>query len=84
MNKHETKACPRCNADFECKTGSITLCQCQSIELSAEQLAFIAERYADCLCARCLAELRRECNLYHFEQRLHHLLRGHRYASARK
>ncbi len=38
MPAHEKKQCPRCSVDFECKTGSILLCQCSKIEMSAEQL----------------------------------------------
>lgn len=52
------KICPRCNTTFECKTGNITVCQCNGIILSTEERAFIEMRYADCLCAKCLLQLK--------------------------
>ena len=55
--KHETKNCPRCNIEFECKSGSILLCQCQTIVLSSEQMDYIGAEYDDCLCISCLQEL---------------------------
>lgn len=60
--KHETKNCPRCNRELECKSGSILLCQCQTVVLSPEQLDYINSQYLDCLCARCLLEVRGEYN----------------------
>ena len=62
MPKHETKQCARCNTLFECKSGSIMLCQCQTVVLSAEQLEYISEQYEDCLCSRCLLAVRGEYN----------------------
>ncbi|MDH5396446.1 MAG: cysteine-rich CWC family protein [Gammaproteobacteria bacterium] len=68
MPEHEKKQCPRCQQGFECKSGSILLCQCAGVELSAEQLEFTSTRYDDCLCAACLLELRTEFNaLSHYE-----------------
>ncbi|MGD8594702.1 MAG: cysteine-rich CWC family protein [Gammaproteobacteria bacterium] len=58
--KHEIKRCPRCHLEFECKSGSVLLCQCQTIPLSAEQLDYVNAKYEDCLCASCLEELRAE------------------------
>jgi len=59
MCKHEEKNCPRCGTGFECKVGSITECQCYGIVLSSEERAFIEEHYNnDCLCRRCLIELK--------------------------
>jgi hypothetical protein len=60
ISKHETKLCPRCNASFVCKSGSILLCQCQTVVLSAEQLEYINFQYDDCLCAKCLLAVRDE------------------------
>ena len=77
MIKHEIKACPRCGSDFECKTGSIALCQCQTVSLDHGQSVYVAERYEDCLCAACLAALRSEYNHKRFTQRLAQLLNGH-------
>jgi len=74
MQKHEQKTCPRCQSVFECKTGSIEQCQCQTVNLAEAQLGYIHARYDDCLCADCLEALRRECNLQAFDRRLHALL----------
>ncbi len=62
MPKHESKQCARCQTVFECKSGSIMLCQCQTVVLSTEQLEYISEQYEDCLCSRCLLEMRGEYN----------------------
>jgi hypothetical protein len=62
MPKHESKQCPRCRTLFECKSGSIMLCQCQTVVLNAEQLEYISQQYEDCLCSRCLLEVRSEYN----------------------
>ncbi len=54
MNKHEEKYCQRCNAVFECKVGSILLCQCTTVTLNEEERNYMRERYTDCLCAKCM------------------------------
>jgi ribosomal protein L34E len=58
MCKHENKTCPGCNSLFECKLGDIAKCQCYEIKLNDEERDYIARRYADCLCADCMQELR--------------------------
>ena len=58
MPQHEIKNCPRCNNTFECKAGDINHCQCNFIELNIEERCFIEDRYADCLCAACLHQLK--------------------------
>jgi len=58
--KHEAKSCPRCRREFECKSGSVTECQCSAVMLSEQELAFVASLYEDCLCAGCLALLQQE------------------------
>ncbi|HSC54709.1 MAG TPA: cysteine-rich CWC family protein [Phnomibacter sp.] len=55
--QHDAKECPRCGQPFECKTGSITECQCFGIQLPEEVSAFVADKYADCLCRACLLQL---------------------------
>ena len=62
MPQHEKKQCPRCKGGFECKSGSILLCQCSKIEMSTEQLEYTSTRYDECLCLACLNELRSEYN----------------------
>ncbi|MGH8577000.1 MAG: cysteine-rich CWC family protein [Gammaproteobacteria bacterium] len=60
MPHHEEKICPRCGTLFECKVGSVVLCQCSAIDLSEEQRTYVMNNYDDCLCAGCLRELRAE------------------------
>ena len=75
MPEHEKKQCPRCSAEFECKTGSILLCQCSKIEMTAEQLEYSNSQYDDCLCLSCLKELRTEFNLLsHYKNIKNYLL----------
>lgn len=58
MPKHEDKICPRCARKFECKVGSISICQCNAVKLSEIESAYIHEQYIDCLCADCMKALR--------------------------
>lgn len=60
MPQHETHNCPRCNGLFECKTGSIELCQCTAIQLNREEREYIQKLFSDCLCIQCLQELKSE------------------------
>lgn len=76
MPKHEKKQCPRCATEFECKTGSILLCQCSKIEMTAEQLEYSNSQYDDCLCLSCLKELRTEFNLLSHNNNIKNYLSG--------
>ena len=60
MCVHEQQYCPRCNKTFECKVGNITQCQCYGISISAEERAYIDTRYSDCLCSKCLLQLKND------------------------
>ena len=60
MPRHEDKNCPRCERRFECKVGSILLCQCSAVKLSASTKQYIETRYDACLCVYCLRELNAE------------------------
>ena len=68
MCKHEDKHCPRCNIVFECKAGSIMLCQCSTIQLSVEERAYVESKYEDCLCVNCLYTLQKEYVLFKEKQ----------------
>ena len=57
MPKHEQIPCPRCGTEFECKSGSYTICHCSDINLSKDQMAYINEHWQGCLCHQCLREL---------------------------
>jgi hypothetical protein len=71
MCKHEEKKCPRCSRSFECKPGDITQCQCYGISFSIEERAFIEERYEDCLCRKCLLELKHRYTFFTEKYFLH-------------
>ena len=60
MCQHETKGCGRCQAPFECKVGNILECQCYGVSMSIEEKKFISDNYSDCLCRRCLEEIKME------------------------
>lgn len=74
-SKHETKNCPRCNTNFECKSGSILLCQCQTILLSEEQMNYVSSLYDDCLCISCLYALRTKYNQHRHEEKIRSIAR---------
>ena len=64
MPFHETKACPRCSAPFQCKVGAISHCDCSSVTLTLEEQAFIEGKYNDCLCLNCLKDLKNKYILF--------------------
>ncbi|WP_223860864.1 cysteine-rich CWC family protein [Spirosoma validum] len=77
IGKHEHTACPRCQRSFECRVGSINLCQCQRVQLSDAQQHYVSSQYQGCLCADCLLALRTEYNQQTHQNRLTKLLHGH-------
>jgi hypothetical protein len=70
MIKHETKFCPRCNNPFECKVGSVSLCQCSTITLNEQERNFISNSFEDCLCAACMQAMKEEHHKYLFQEQL--------------
>lgn len=70
MYKHEEKICPRCNQKFECKVGSILLCQCTMVKLNEAERDYIREIYNDCLCADCMKKLKTEYYSSLFQNKL--------------
>jgi hypothetical protein len=68
--KHEPKSCPRCRAAFECKVGSILLCQCSAVRLDDEERAYLRQGFNDCLCAACMEELKKEYHAQQFRRKL--------------
>ncbi|TGM61541.1 cysteine-rich CWC family protein [Leptospira vanthielii] len=57
LPKHEEKICPNCLHIFECKVGSISLCQCTKVTLTLEERDYLAQQFADCLCYQCMEKL---------------------------
>jgi acyl-CoA hydrolase len=68
MMKHEEKFCPRCGTRFECKAGSVALCQCNTIRLNAEERDYLQRLFNDCLCGKCMQELRSDYHLKFSQQ----------------
>lgn len=64
MCKHEEKKCPRCGKAFECKVGNVSQCHCSNITLTDAERNFIAQRYQDCLCHKCLTDLKQGSVLF--------------------
>ncbi|WP_111629460.1 cysteine-rich CWC family protein [Larkinella arboricola] len=75
--KHETVGCPRCGMAFECKVGSINQCQCVAVQLSEEQRNYIRSRFANCLCANCLREVRTEYNQLEHQKKMERFRNAH-------
>lgn len=73
--KHEEKRCQRCDTTFECKVGSISLCQCSSVILNDDERSYMREKYSDCLCSHCMIELRSEFHFRKLTDKLRRLLR---------
>ncbi|GAB3886894.1 cysteine-rich CWC family protein [Spirosoma agri] len=76
-SKHEHTACPRCQRTFECRVGSINLCQCQTLTLTEEQRHYVSSLYQGCLCADCLHSLRTDYNQLTHQTKVNQLLHGH-------
>jgi len=74
MLKHEEKICQRCGQKFECKVGSILLCQCTTVKLNESERDYMREQYSDCLCAGCMKELRAEYHNNKFKNKIKKLL----------
>lgn len=60
MSKHEIIGCERCGARMECKANSFTKCQCSEVQLTLNEMEYIATCYDTCLCADCLLALQQE------------------------
>ena len=73
--KHELKQCPRCLDTFECKVGNIALCDCMKVELTAKERAYISKQFEDCICVRCLAEMKNKKYKKHLTTQINQPLR---------
>jgi hypothetical protein len=74
MKKHEDKYCPRCSGHFECKVGSVLLCQCYAVKLNQEERDHMSGLYSDCLCASCMKEVKRDFHNRRFREKLKKIL----------
>lgn len=75
MVKHEEKKCPRCGSSFECKVGSILLCQCSTVSITEDERDYINATYDDCLCATCLSVIKTAYQNNKLKERIDGLLR---------
>lgn len=71
MCEHEKKHCPRCNNSFECKVGSILICQCSAVTLTQAERDYISGNFTDCLCATCLKEMKAAYHHKRFRDKLY-------------
>lgn len=74
MGMHEEKYCPRCRSLFECKVGSISICQCTTVTLNDEERNYIMKNFDDCLCATCMMDLRAEYHNNRLKNKINKLL----------
>ncbi|HEU4607380.1 MAG TPA: cysteine-rich CWC family protein [Chitinophagaceae bacterium] len=74
MPCHETKNCPRCLTPFECKVGNVAECQCNGITFTDAEKDYITRSYADCLCRKCLLEIRHEMRVKRFNEQVQQIL----------
>lgn len=58
MCNHAEKSCPRCADFFDCRAANIAACSCTAIVMTDEEREWIRLRYDDCLCTKCLLELK--------------------------
>lgn len=68
--KHEPKVCPRCQAVFECKVGSVEQCHCSCVQLDQPVQDYVQKKFVDCLCGACLREMNWEYRLSFFYKRV--------------
>ncbi|RZK97886.1 MAG: hypothetical protein EOO89_32740 [Pedobacter sp.] len=60
MLKHEIISCERCKTPVVCKANAYSKCQCSQVSLSINEMQYISETFDNCLCAKCLTELKEE------------------------
>jgi len=75
MPHHETKHCPRCQAPFECKVGNIAECQCSGIIFNEAEKDYVSRKYSDCLCRKCLLDIKREMRIDSYNRQTKEILK---------
>lgn len=75
MQKHEEKVCPRCQQAFECKVGSVSLCQCSHVAVSEDERKYLQQCFGDCLCAGCIQALKADFHRKRFDEAMKRLMR---------
>jgi hypothetical protein len=74
MANHENKNCPRCGGTFECKVGSILLCQCNGLAFTEQEWDYIRFTYTDCLCRKCLQVMKHEISTSAVQEKMKTIL----------
>lgn len=57
MSADTRDRCPRCGGSFHCGAQDPAPCACGTIDLYADTLQLLRERYTTCLCLTCLREI---------------------------
>ena len=52
--------CDRCKQTFICNPTNIAACACSKIQLTAEEISYVAKQYTNCVCNTCLLHLKDE------------------------
>jgi len=54
------KKCGKCGKNFECNADNISECRCSTVNLNEHHRKIISEKFSDCLCMKCLSEIKNE------------------------
>jgi Cysteine-rich CWC len=65
MEKHAPDSCQRCGEIFVCKANNVLQCDCMKVSLTKAETEYIRditewEYDGNCLCVKCLEELKKE------------------------
>ena len=60
LERIDSVFCERCQRPFICSAKNIEECACLKIQLTAEEISYIAKRYSNCVCNSCLLHLKDE------------------------
>ena len=60
LNNLNNSTCQSCQQPFICNPANIAECDCSKIQLTAEEIAYVAKQYTNCVCNTCLLNLKDE------------------------
>jgi hypothetical protein len=61
-------------APFECRVGSILLCQCHGVDFTELEKDYIRNTYPDCLCRDCLNAMKHEIRYNEIKRKMQDIL----------
>lgn len=67
--KYQAGQCPRCGGDFICRANNISSCECMQLTISKEEQSYISSFFLDCVCNKCLKELKYEFYLKNYHNK---------------